>query len=151
LIRFHVSPSLNLYYSLEVATGSVKEAYNEEYAKLMKEVFPESVLKRFVELTDSQRFPWKLKSCLFDGISQSRLEKSLLLHARDYYHMLREAFSSYQEYWEEVRSRLRKAEAELGKVREDYEALIVMASDTLGEKCSMMVDRNNLLPRFWRF
>jgi len=47
----------------------------------VKEVFPESVLKRFAQLADSQRFSWKLKSCLFDGISQSRLEKSLLLHA----------------------------------------------------------------------
>ena len=44
-IYFHVSSSLNLYYSLEVATGSIKEGYNEEYAELMKNVFPEDIAR----------------------------------------------------------------------------------------------------------
>lgn len=129
VIRFHISPFLNLYYSLEVATGSVKEAYNEEYAKRMKEIFPENILKSFARLSERQSFSWMLKSCLFDEISQSKLEEALSSLARDYYQVLGEAFSSYQEYWEKAHSNLRRAKAELEEVKEDYQALIVMASD----------------------
>jgi len=75
-IKFRVSPFMNLYYSLEVATGSVKEAYNEEYAKRMKEIFPEDILERFARLSNCQRFSWLLKFCLSKEISQSKLEKT---------------------------------------------------------------------------
>ena len=45
-IAFHVSPFINLYYSLEVSTGTVMEVYVEEYAKQMKKVFPKNVLEK---------------------------------------------------------------------------------------------------------
>ena len=129
MISFHISRFLNLYYSLEVATGSVKEHYNEEYAKRMKEIFTENILNGFAQLSESQRFSWMLKSCLFDELSQSKLEETLSLLARNYYHVLSEAFSSYQEYWEKAHSNQERVKAELENVKEDCQLLIMMASD----------------------
>lgn len=127
-IGFRVSPFMNLYYSLEVATGSVKEAYNEEYAKRMKEIFPEDILERFARLSNCQRFSWLLKSCLSKEISQSKLEKNLLSLAREYHQLLSEAFSSYQKYWTHIRSSLLRVKGELEKVRESCQSLINLAS-----------------------
>ena len=79
---FHVSPFLNLYYSLEVSTGTIVEVYNEEYAEQMKRFFPEQVMKTFKELHERQRFSWRIKSCLFDRISENNLKDSMLLLAK---------------------------------------------------------------------
>lgn len=130
-IRFSVSPFMNLYYSLEVATGSIKEAYNEEFAKRMKEIFPEDILERFARLSNSQRFSWLLKSCLSKEISRSKLEKSLLSLAREYHQLLTEAFSSYQGYWKQTQSSLLRVKGELEKVRESCQSLITTASEVL--------------------
>ena len=56
---------MNLYHSLEVATGTIIEAYDEEHAEQMKKVFPDQVLKKFKELHYEQRFSCRIKSCLF--------------------------------------------------------------------------------------
>jgi hypothetical protein len=130
-IRFSVSPFMNLYYSLEVATGSIKEAYNEEFAKRMKEIFPEDILERFARLSNNQRFSWLLKSCLSREISRSKLEKSLLSLAREYHQLLTEAFSSYQGYWKQTQSSLLRVKGELEKVRESCQSLITTVSEVL--------------------
>ncbi len=130
-IKFRVSPFMNLYYSLEVATGSVKEAYDEGYAEQMKEIFPENILERFELLSDRQRFSWLLKSCLSEEISKIRLEQSLSSLAREYNQLLTEAFSSYQEYWKQVQSSLLRIKRKLEKVRETCQSLIIMASNVV--------------------
>ncbi len=130
-MRFRVSPFMNLYYSLEVATGSVKEAYNEEYAKRMKEIFSEEILESFARLSNRQRFSWLLKSCMSEEISQSKLEKSLLSLASEYHRLLTEAFSRYQVYWKQIQSDLLRVKSELEKVRESCQSLIITASEVL--------------------
>ena len=83
--HFHVSPFLNLYYSLEVSTGTIIEAYNEEYAEQMKEVFPKRILEGFKDLHYSQKFSWRVKSCLFDRISEKKLRHSMHLLATEFF------------------------------------------------------------------
>jgi len=129
--HFHVSPSLNLYYSLEVSTGTVMEVYNEEYAKQMKEVFPERILETFKELHDRQRFSWRAKSSLFDGISEKRLEESMLLLANEFNDFLNEAFSHYQTHWKKISSNLMSAREALEEHKGELEALLATISDLL--------------------
>lgn len=128
---FHVSPFLNLYYSLEASTGTIIEVYNEEYAEQMKEVLPKRILERFKELHYSQRFSWRVKSCLFDEISEKKLRDSMLLLANDFYQLLSEAFSFYEQYWEEVSPSLISARKVLETNKDQLEDLSDMTSDLL--------------------
>lgn len=128
---FHVSPFLNLYYSLEVSTGTVMEVYHEEYAEKMKEVFPRRILVRFKELHGSQRFSWRLKSSLFDGISESKLGHSMLLLGSEFNELLNEAYSHYQIYWEKIRPGLVAAREVLEKSKNQLEEILAMTSDLL--------------------
>lgn len=145
-VYFRVSPSLNLYYSLEVATGTIIEEYNEEYAEQMKKVFPEQILKKFKNLHDTQRFSWKIKSCLFDEISENRLENSMLLLANEFNDLLNDAFSHYQMYWKKVGPNLIKAREVLEENKKECERLLATVSNLLnipwriGELLIQLVD-----------
>lgn len=130
-IYFRVSPFLNLYFSLEVATGMIREEYNEEYADQMKKVFPEQILKKFKQSHDRQRFSWKIKSCLFDTISENKLENSMLLVAKKFNDLLNDAFSYYQVYWKKVGPDLMKAREVLEENKKECEGLLATASDLL--------------------
>ena len=129
--HFHVSPFLNLYYSLEVSTGTVKEVYNEEYAEQMKAVFPKQILERFKELHDSQKFSWRVKSCLFDRISDQKLNESMLLLANEFDSLLNEAFSYYKQYWGKISPSLISAKKVLQRNKSQLEELLAMTSDLL--------------------
>ena len=129
--HFHVSPFLNLYYSLEVSTGTVMEVYNEEYAEQMKEVFPKHILERFKELHDSQKFSWRVKSCLFERVSEKRLRESMLLLANESDDLLNEAFSYYQPYWEKISPSLISAKEVLEESKSQLEQLLAMTSDLM--------------------
>lgn len=128
---FHVSPFLNLYYSLEVSTGTIVEVYNEEYAEQMKRVFPEQILKISKELHDSQRFSWRIKSCLSDRISQNKLKKSMLLLTNEFNDLLTNAFSYYQTYWKRVSPNLVRARKVLEENKNELERFLAMTSDLL--------------------
>lgn len=130
-IYFHVSPYLNLYYSLEVATGTIREVYDEEYAEKMSKVFPERTLKRFKLLHDEQRFSWKIKSCLFDKISKNKLKGSMLLLADQLNDLLNEAYSDYQIYWKKVGPDLIRAGEWLEENKKELKKLLAIGSDLL--------------------
>lgn len=128
---FHFSAFLNLYYSLEVSTGTIMEEYNEEYAEQMKKVFPEQILKKFKELHDKQRFSWKIKSCLFARISENKLKDSMFLLANEFNDLLTDAFSYYQTYWKKISPNLLRARKVLKKSKNELERLLAMISDLL--------------------
>ena len=128
---FHVSPFLNLYYSLEVSTGTVMEVYNEEYAEQMNEVFPKWILERFKDLHYSQKFSWRVKSSLFDGISEKKLKESMILLANEFDDLLRKAFSHYRPYWEKTNSNLISAREVLEENKKQLEELLDKTSDLL--------------------
>jgi len=129
--HFHVSPSLNLYCSLEVSTGTVIEVYDEDYAKQMKEVFPRRILDKFKELHDGQRFSWRAKSSLFEGISEKRLQESMFLLANEFNDLLNEAFSHYQTHWKKISPNLMYAREALEEQKGELEALLAAISDLL--------------------
>jgi len=108
-MHFRVSPFLNLYYGLEVTTGTVAESYNEDYGERMSKLFPEQILREFEELHDAQKLSWRVKQCLFEGISESRLNESMSLLSDRFTDLLNDAFSYYREYWEEHGPSLVKA------------------------------------------
>lgn len=131
-IYFRVSPFLNLYYSLEVATGTIREGYyDEEYAEKMSKVFPEKILKRFKRLHDDQMFSWEIKSCLFDKISDKKLKDSMLLLGNQFNDLLNDAHSYYQTYWKKVGPGLMKARKVLEENKKELERLLAMISDLL--------------------
>lgn len=130
-VHFQVSPFLNLYYSLEVATGTVIEEYNEEYAKRMNEVFPERILKEFKELHDRQRFSWNIKSCLYKRTSDNKINDAMLSLASRFKCLLDDAFFHYKAYWNKVGPSLTKARELLEENRNECQKLLAMVSDML--------------------
>lgn len=130
-IVFHVSPSLNLYYSLEVATGTIIEAYDEEYALKMKKIFPYNILKRFKELHEPQRYSFRVKTSLFNGISVERLKNSMLTLSSEFYELLKKAYPHYEKHWNEIGSALLKAKNILEKQKAEYGTLISSVSNLL--------------------
>lgn len=128
---FHVSPFLNLYYSLEVSTGTIPEEYNREYANRMKAVFPGPILQRFKELHDRQRFSWRAKACLGDMISEDKLRESMLMLAGELKDLLAEGFSLYQTYWKEIEPNLISAREALTANKGELEALLGTISESL--------------------
>ena len=130
--HFHVSPFLNLYYSLEVSTGTVMEVYHEGYAEKMKKIFPNRILERFKQLHYSQRFSWRLKSCLFDRISEKKLRHSMFLLATEFNEVLNEAFSYYQSYWDTISPGIVSAKEVLEENKNQLEVILAMTSDLLG-------------------
>jgi len=127
-ICFKVSPWLNLYYSLEVGAGSYVYILSQEYAEIMKTVFPQDLRKRFVEIHEPQRFSWRIKSSLFNGISKIKMEESLTNLAKEHYFILKEAYRYYESYWKGVSPILEEVAGHLETVRLDLEALLEEAS-----------------------
>lgn len=130
-IYFHISPFLNLYYSLEVATGTIIEEYNEEYAGRMSKILPDHIMKKYKQLHDAQRFSFKIKSSLFDDVSEAKIKDSMLLLAKQFNDLLNEAFSHYQTYWKEVSPSLMKAREVLEVNKNECKRLLMMVSDLL--------------------
>lgn len=128
---FHVSPFLNLYYSLEVSTGTIMAEYNEEYAKSMGKVFPKRILDKFTQLHNEQMFSWKIKSCLLEEISESKLKASMRLLASQFNDLLNEAFTYYQAYWKRTEPSLMKAREALDKSKNEFETLLATTSNLL--------------------
>lgn len=107
------------------------EVYNEEYAKQMNEVFPNRILERFKDLHYSQKFSWRVKSSLFDRISEKKLKESMILLADEFHDLLTEAFSYFRSYWERINSNLVSAREKLEENKNQLEELLAKTSDLL--------------------
>jgi len=119
-VRFIISFNLNLFFHLEVISGSVRQRFNKKYALKYPEF--SKIAKEFRWEFDSQTISWNFKKRIE---KPNAFERGGIEFGRKIKKIYQKAVKLYKPYWEhEIEEKLKRFKEELKGKREWIEEII---------------------------
>jgi hypothetical protein len=119
-IRFIISFGLNLFFHLEVISGSVPQRFSKKYALKYPEFF--ELAKKFRWEFDPQVISWNFKN---EIEKSNAFGKGGLKFGKKIKQIYKKAAKLYKPYWEkEIKGKLIRFKEELEKKRRQIEAIV---------------------------
>jgi hypothetical protein len=118
-IKFVISSGLNLFFHLEVISGSVPQRFSKKYASKYPEFF--ELAKKFRWEFDPQVISWNFKN---EIEKQNVFEKGGIKFGKKIKQIYKKAAKLYKPYWEKkIKGKLIRFKEELEKKRRQIEAI----------------------------